>query len=358
MTGIYVHIPFCKSRCAYCDFYSTTLLARREEYVQALLREAESRVGSEVEIATIYLGGGTPSLLTSKQIEALLNQLTQGRDRSDIEITLEANPGDLNAEYLRELHAIGVNRLSIGTQSLNDELLRTIGRRHSAAQAREAIMMAREAGFRNLSADLIYGLPNQTMEAWQEDIEQMIALQPEHISCYCLSYEDGTRLTQMRDRGEVNELDEETLNIMYDTLCERLKIAGYEYYEVSNFAKPGYRSCHNSSYWTGIPYIGLGAGAHSYDGEQRSWNPDLDTYIAGITDGTLIRESETLNETDKHTERIMLGLRTSEGVAITDVDTTKAQAYIQQGLLRQDTNRIIATQEGLHILNTILTNLI
>lgn len=274
---------------------------------------------------------------------------------------MEVNPGDVTVEYLRAVREVGINRLSIGIQSFRDELLQRIGRRHTAQQAIEAVHAARQAGFDNLSIDLIYGLPGQTIQMWQQDIEQALALHPEHISTYCLSYEEGTVLTRMRDEGQISELDDDTLNDMYDTLCQQLKDAGYEHYEVSNFALPNRRSRHNSSYWNDKPYIGLGAGAHSYDGQVRSWNPsDLDAYIAGTLAHNLLVESETLTPEQKHEEAIMLRMRTSEGVS-RDLLTGRepiVQRYIASGLLVEKDGNIIATQQGLHILNTIITDLI
>ena len=313
MAGLYLHIPFCKKRCLYCDFFSTTLLERRAEYMEALLAEIHARKHETGEpIRTIYLGGGTPSTLEPQDIQRLIEAV--GTNDAE-EITMELNPGDASPEYLRALKKAGINRLSIGIQSFQDPLLQLIGRRHNAVQAIEAVTMAQEAGFNNLSIDLMYALPTQTMAQWQADIETALRLNIQHISCYGLMYEDGTALTRMRDKGELTPVDEDTENAMYDDLCERLKNAGFVHYEVSNFALPGFEAKHNSRYWDGTPYIGIGAGAHSYIGRIRSWNPDdLDAYLRGIRDGNLIRESETLTDKDLYNERIMLGLRTNRGV--------------------------------------------
>lgn len=370
--GIYIHIPFCVRRCHYCDFYSTTCLNRQEEYVTALLVEA-ARIPEDAIVRTVYIGGGTPSTLSPKQIARILGAIK----RSDIEVTMEANPGDLTLDYLRAIRAAGVNRLSIGIQSFDDNLLRRIGRRHTSAEAIKAVRHARQVGFDNLSIDLIYGLPGQTIEGWRADIEQAIALAPEHISCYCLSYEEGTVLTRQLEDGEITETDEETERTMYELLCHRLREAGYEHYEVSNFALPGRYSRHNSSYWEGIPYIGLGAAAHSFDGTVRSWNPsDLDTYISGTLARSLYRESETLTPEEKHEEAIMLGLRTNKGIEESLVQENQPinpstnqpinpstnqpiiEQYIESGHLRREGDRLIATLDGIHILNTIITDLI
>ena len=337
MAGIYVHIPFCKKRCLYCDFYSTTLLGRQEEYVAALCKEIKARKDEAGEpIRTIYIGGGTPSTLTLESVTAL----NQDLPRACIEeYTMEINPGDATEEYLRGLRALGVNRLSMGIQSFQDELLRFIGRRHNAQQAIDAVHMAQEAGFENISIDLMYALPGQTMAQWKADIETALGLGVQHISSYGLMYEEGTMLTRMRDKGDIIPIDEETENAMYDTLCERLKEAGFVHYEVSNFA---------------LRYIG----------RVRSWNPDdLEAYITGIENGTLVRESETLSDKDLYNERIMLGLRTNKGIPVSDVDVRNANEMVtrmtgKNPLLRvTEDGRLVATQKGIHVLNRIIEDL-
>ena len=355
MAGLYVHIPFCKKRCLYCDFFSTTLLERRKEYVEALLREIEARKAEASEpIRTVYLGGGTPSTLEAEAIRRLIEAV--GIQQAE-EVTMELNPGDATPAYLHALRDIGVNRLSIGIQSFQDDLLLLIGRRHNAAQATEAVKMAQEAGFDNVSIDLIYALPTQTMEQWKADIETALQLGIQHISCYGLMYEEGTMLTRRMEAGELEAIDEDTENAMYDYLCERLKEAGFAHYEVSNFALPGYEAKHNSSYWDGTPYIGVGAGAHSYVGKVRSWNAsDVEAYIQGTTE----REQETLTEKDLYNERIMLGLRTRRGIsgAIPVQCRSVVERLMKNGLLREtDNHRIVATQQGIHILNRIIEDL-
>lgn len=359
MAGLYVHIPFCKRRCLYCDFFSTTLLERREEYVQAVLQEMDNRREEASEpIRTIYIGGGTPSMLTAEQIQAILQHI--GTEDAE-EITMEANPGDLTPEYLRAVRQAGINRLSIGIQSFDDRLLQMLGRRHNVQEAIEAVHMAQRAGFDNISIDLMYALPTQTMVQWTEDIEQALRLGVQHISSYGLMYEEGTALTSMRDNRQLTPIDEETENAMYDTLCERLKKAGWTHYEVSNFALPNYEAKHNSSYWNGTHYIGVGAGAHSYVGRTRSWNTnDIDAYINGIKQNNLVRESEQLSDIDLYNEHIMLGLRTKNGIDIRDVQGKQERIldFINQKLLTKGPlNRIIATPKGLHILNRIIEEL-
>ena len=359
MKGVYVHIPFCKSRCSYCDFFSTTQLERREEYVQALLKEIAARVPEDEEITTIYFGGGTPSTLETGQIERLLNALLAKTPTIPSEITLEANPGDLTKEKLTALHAMGINRLSIGIQSFEDDQLQRIGRRHNAAQARQAVRDAQAAGFDNISIDLIYALPGETITTWQQDINEALALKVQHISCYCLSYEPGTPLTNQLNAGRIMSVGEETENAMFDELCDSLTTNGFIHYEVSNFALPNRQSKHNSSYWNNTPYIGLGAGAHSYDGPKRRWNiADLAAYVKGIISDSTYWEEEVLTEEQKEIEHIMLGLRTSEGITLTEALRAKAQPLVEKGLLTIRDEHLVATQSGLHILNRIIEQLI
>ena len=359
VAGLYIHIPFCKKRCLYCDFFSTTHLERQDEYLAAVVKEIQMRHDEAGEpIRTVYIGGGTPSTLKKDAITGI-NQVIHSTCIA--EYTVELNPGDANEEYMRALKEAGINRLSIGIQSFQDDLLRLIGRRHDARQAIEAVRMAQDAGFTNISIDLMYALPAQTMEQWKADIETALSLNVQHISSYGLMYEEGTELTRQRDAGALEPTDEDTENAMYDYLCERLEEAGFVHYEVSNFALPGFEAQHNSNYWNDTPYIGIGAGAHSYIGNVRSWNPDdLEGYIQGIENGTLIRESETLNETDLYNERIMLGLRTNKGVPETLLSRNRVilESLKEKGLLREtEDKRIVATQQGLHVLNRIIEDL-
>ena len=375
MAGIYIHIPFCKTRCKYCDFFSTTHLEKRSQYVEALLAEMKDRIAiahSEASnspqsvqypISTIYIGGGTPSTLEVEQLRRLGEEAirlagdeAKGERR---EITLEANPGDITLEKATAWRAIGINRLSMGIQSFDDDLLRLIGRRHTAEQARKAVAIAQAAGFDNISIDLMYALPSQTMEQWQRDVAEALQLGVQHISTYGLIYEEGTVLTALLERGHITPVDEDTEIQMYDYLVEQLTANGFEHYEVSNFALPNRRSKHNSNYWNDTPYIGLGAGAHSYDGTVRSWNiSDVDAYIEQAMAHHLQPEQEILTEEQRHTERVMLGLRTNQGISSCEIDLSKAMPYLEQGLLTQKGERIMATTKGYHILNRIIEDLL
>ena len=362
MAGIYIHIPFCKSRCKYCDFFSTTHLEKQSQYVQALLMEIQDRLpisNTQYPISTIYIGGGTPSTLQVKDLRAIIEAIRREARGERQEITLEANPGDITEEKARAWREMGINRLSIGIQSFHDELLQLIGRRHNAEQARRAMATAQAAGFDNISIDLMYALPSQTMEMWKKDVAEALKLGVQHISTYGLIYEEGTALTTLLDHGVVEAVDEDTEMQMYDYIVAELTAHGYIHYEVSNFALPNRESQHNSSYWNDTPYIGLGAGAHSYDGQCRSWNiSDLDNYIAQANAHQLQPETERLTDEQRHTERVMLSLRTNKGVAMNDIDNNKAQPYIQQGLLQQVGTRLIATTKGFHILNRIIEDLV
>ena len=372
MAGIYIHIPFCKSRCIYCDFYSTTRLQDREEYVRCIELETALRAPAFAQqmankgdiLKTIYFGGGTPSMLCERYIDDVLCNIRSYFCHTQIqEITLEANPGDLSEDKLRRLREAGINRLSLGVQSFQDTLLHRLSRRHNGAEAIAAVKAARKAGFENISIDLMYGLPEQTMAQWMADIEQAIQLDVEHVSAYCLTYEEGTPLYRMLQKGEVSELDEELCNRMQDTLEEELEKNGIKRYEISNYAKDGYQSKHNGSYWTGAPYLGLGAGAHSYDGAYlRQWNPDdIGVYMATIQNGQLPLEEEVLSEVDRYNEAVMLGLRTREGIHLnwfSEADRlmilTKSASFLREGLLEQADKYIRATHAGTRILNIII----
>jgi oxygen-independent coproporphyrinogen-3 oxidase len=362
MAGIYIHIPFCKSRCRYCDFFSTTQLEKREAYIQAVIQEWQSyqQEWSQQEIRTIYIGGGTPSLVPIESLRLLLHSILSSIHPASVqEITLEANPGDITKEKIRAWRAMGINRLSMGVQSFNDRLLQLVGRRHSAEQAIQAVKTAQAEGISNISIDLMYALPGQTMAEWQADIAQALALKVPHISSYGLIYEDGTPLTQWLEEGKITAMDEELEMQMYDYLVEQLTTHGYEHYEVSNFGLPGQHSQHNSSYWNDTPYLGLGAGAHSYNGKTRWWNiDDIDEYMAQAMRHQLTPEQETIRAEERHTEQVMLQLRTSQGVPCHAIHMDKAQRYIAEGYLTQQGDRIVATTQGFHILNRIIADLI
>lgn len=335
MAGLYIHIPFCGSRCAYCDFYSTTSPERIAEYVGAVKREMTARrdflPGGRLD--TVYIGGGTPSLLSPEQLQGLLDHAAGLWDCSALkEVTVEANPEDLSEEYLARLAGTGFTRLSIGVQSLDDGLLKLMNRRHDAARAKNAVRAAQMAGFGNISIDLIYGIPGMSAAQWEHTLDEAIALGVQHISAYHLTIEPGTAFGQRRLRP-ISGMESER---QYETLRRKLGEAGFEHYEISNFALPGRRAVHNSSYWSGEPYLGVGPSAHSFDGaRRREWvATNVDGYISAFSGAiphknkgsslknaffhntTPIYEGETLSDRDIFNERVMTSLRTSKGMDI------------------------------------------
>lgn len=316
--GIYIHIPFCVRKCDYCDFYSVPGRdGRMDEYLHALeVHIAESAPQAEIyTVNTIYFGGGTPTFFGAERLARLLQIVRKQFNVSkDCEITVECNPDSADQDTLLTLKKAGVNRLSMGVQSAQDKELEEIGRVHSFAQATRAFQRARDAGFDNISLDLIYGLPDQTMESWKESVEALLKLNPEHLSCYGLKLEQGTPLYERREQEQM--ADDDTQADMYLWMVERLKNAGYGQYEISNFARPGRQSHHNLKYWMGEEYIGFGPSAHSYFGQQRySFVRDLDAYVKGVLyNGKILDESTRINRREMGKEYLMLRMRTIWGV--------------------------------------------
>ena len=361
MAGVYVHIPFCASRCSYCDFFSTLRLDEvGHDYVEALIAEARLRKAelNGKPVKTLYMGGGTPSQLPLPLLARLIDGLKATLDLNAVqEFTLEANPDDVTPEWSAAVRALGVNRVSMGVQSFQDAVLRLVGRRHTARQAIDAVASLRHAGIDNISIDLIYGLPGQTLETWAESVRQAVDLRPQHISAYGLTYEPGTRLWQQRECGEVVEASEDQYLDMYRVLVGLLQVAGYEHYEISNFALPGYRSRHNSSYWNETPYLGLGAAAHSYDGTMRRSNPaDLCGYIRRITSGQPACQVEDLAWWERYDERVMLGLRTADGVDAhrlrSDFGDKAWAHFVSEARRHIDAGNMICTDDGRYILTS------
>lgn len=373
MAGIYIHIPFCKRKCIYCDFYSLTCSSQvMEHYVAAVLKEARLRNGELMNaVNTLYVGGGTPSLLSTDHFRTLIDGLSDVFNLSKLqEFTIEVNPDDVTSETMSVYQSLGVNRVSMGVQSFDDKDLHFINRRHSSQQALEAVENIRNSGVNNVSIDLIYGIPGQTLDTWMHNVQQAIALDVQHISAYCLSYEEGTPLWHMRERGEVQEVDEETTVRMYEVLVEHLRKAGYLHYEISNFALPGFESKHNSSYWDGTPYLGLGAAAHSYDGGAvRSYNPaDIDGYMKCLDLDMLPCEREQLSPVEQYDEMVMLALRTSHGLDLSRLNRrfghaeseafkTKAQRFVECGLLVCENGVYRLSQKGVMVSNVVISDL-
>ena len=394
MAGIYIHIPFCRSRCIYCGFYSTTGLELRQRYVDAVCREVvlsgewREESGERYDIETIYFGGGTPSQLTIPQLTQLfiyinkvysltshLSPLTSKHysltshlsPLTSQEITLEMNPDDVTAEYAEALVKLGVNRVSMGVQTFNDERLRFLCRRHTAKQVYQAVETLRQAGIGNISIDLMYGFPDETLDDWKADIDGALSLGVEHISTYCLMIEEGTPLYRLMEQGKVSEMDEELERQMYYDLIDRLEAAGYEHYEISNFARPGFRSRHNSSYWNQTPYIGLGAAAHSFDGKKcRRWNvADIHQYIEGIEKGQPCFEQEVMDEDTQYNDLVTVALRTKEGLDLHQLSERhrtyalkNAQRFLNDGLLEvKGDKRLVLTRKGLFVSDMIMSEL-
>ncbi len=333
MAGIYYHIPFCKRICSYCDFYRTAALKELPRVVEAMCDEVRQRTDylHGEPIRTRYFGGGTPSLCTAEQIKQLLDTTAVCFDCSAVEeTTLEANPDDLNERYLNELRAIGIDRLSIGIQSFDNDCLRLMNRRHTAEEAEEAVRAAQRAGFENLTIDLIFGVPNFGTEVLLRSIDRALALGVQHISAYLLTVEPHTRFGLLRDRGELIEVDDARCEEEFMLIHNRLSEAGFEHYELSNFALPDRRARHNSNYWAGIPYLGIGPAAHSFDGVSRQWNvASVTRYLAGEAP-----EREQLDRHDQINEFLMTRLRTIEGLSLTDFE----QRFGAEARLRLETD--------------------
>lgn len=371
MAGIYIHIPFCKSRCIYCGFYSTTLLDLRKKYINAVCREMELRKNYIREpFSTIYLGGGTPSLLDEAELTQLFLYINNVYDVDrNAEITMECNPDDITPEFTNMLSRLPINRVSMGAQTFADSRLRLLHRRHNSDEVKHAVKLLREAGIKNISIDLMFGFPDESLSQWKEDISAALALNVEHISAYSLMYEEDTPLWKMLDTGKVKEIDEELSLTMFKELVCQLTDAGYEHYEISNFARPGYRSRHNSSYWHQVPYIGLGAAAHSFDLNSRQWNvADLKLYIEEINNGIIPMEREELDNDTTFNDIITTALRTSDGIDLNAMETRLGKRYrntlisaackhIEQGLLEIRHDRLRLTSEGIFISDMVMSDL-
>ena len=373
MAGIYLHIPFCKRRCIYCDFFSTTQSERKTAYVHTLCNELEMRKeyleGENIE--TIYLGGGTPSQLDKEDFEFIFSYIYKNYSISDTpEITLEANPDDLTPEYIAMLRTLPFNRLSMGIQTFNESILKLLQRRHSARQAIEAFQNCRASGFQNISIDLMYGLPSETLASWKEDLEQAVDLHPEHISAYHLIYEEGTALWRLREQHKVEEADEDLSVSLFCALIDRLSAAGYEHYEISNFCLPDLHSRHNSSYWMEKKYLGCGPSAHSYNGISRQWNvASLDEYMKGISAGTPVFEIEELDLYTRYNDFVITRIRTKWGMPLSklrnefgeelyDYCLRMATPHLNQGTLELVNDVLRLTRKGIFISDGIMSDML
>ncbi|MGH2642591.1 MAG: radical SAM family heme chaperone HemW [Chitinophagaceae bacterium] len=369
MPGIYIHIPFCKQACYYCNFHFSTLWKNTNEMIQAIKTEIElqkdffngisDKEMDNKSIQTIYLGGGTPSLLEVQDIDVLLMTVFKYfNSTSDCEITLEANPDDVNPEKLRRWKQSGINRFSIGVQSFYDDDLKWMNRSHDSLQAYNSILEIKKAGFRNFSADLIFGIPAQTDRQWEKNIDQMIQLEVPHLSCYALTVEPRTPLYHFIQKKKYQPVNEEQTARQFEMLIKKLVSAGYEHYEISNFSKPGFRSIHNSNYWKGIPYIGIGPSAHSFNGKMRQWNiANNALYIDSLLKGIIPAESEILTPDMQWDEYIMTSLRTMEGCdlnfiiekwgkAESEKLKVESLSFLSKGQMVLENGHLILTEKG------------
>lgn len=393
---IYLHVPFCGSFCTYCDFYSEICRSRQafNEYADAVIaeirdrrKELEMNMSAQDAVNTLYIGGGTPSVLPLDVLSRIVGAVSQTERLSLVteqlslvtepvevttptelfdEFTVEVNPEDIvekGREYVRGLLALGVNRISMGIQSFNDDILRWMNRRHDAGNAVKAFRILRGSGVRNISIDLIFGISQLTDETWKDTIEKALELSPEHISAYQLSIEEGSALAKMVADGRYVEASEEQCRRQYDILCRCLGRSSYHHYEISNFAKPGFEAVHNSAYWRRAPYIGLGPGAHSLTGNVRSWNsPELPHRSPDGSSATYSRTSETLSPEDIRVERIMLSLRTDKGLKTTELysltDSTVVDALLSEGALERQGASIRIPEDHLFTSDEIIRELI
>ena len=336
---IYFHIPFCKQKCTYCNFHFSTSLKLREEMHHAMLHELRARKDElqEKKLSSLYFGGGTPSVLPPNYLQQLIDETAAFFDfDSDIEITVEANPDDLDSTYLKSLQNIGVNRLSIGTQSFLDADLQMMNRAHSSAQAEDSIKRAQDTGFHNISIDLIYGSPVSGTEVWKENLQKAVMLDVPHISSYALTVEPKTALENLIKTKKIEAPNDQLQHEQYQIMCNELKSSGFEHYEISNFAKSGFYSRHNTSYWQNKAYLGIGPSAHSFDGHNcRSWNiANNSLYTKALAQGKLPLEKETLSDEERFNEMLMIGLRTVWGVDLNDLENRFPAEFITQ--LNQD----------------------
>jgi len=368
--GIYIHIPFCKQACHYCDFHFSTSLKKKSELVKALCREMTLRK-DEVEgpLQTIYFGGGTPSLLEEEDLENIFSAIYSTFEvTKDPEITLEANPDDLTEEKLKIFSRSKINRLSIGVQSFFDDDLKLMNRAHNSEEAWGCLELAKEY-FENISIDLIYGIPGMSNTRWEENLNKALALDIPHISSYALTVEPNTALKKFIEKGLVKPVDDAVAQAHFEILQDKMTAAGFENYEFSNFGKPGFFSRNNTAYWTGKSYLGIGPSAHSYDGNRRSWNINNNTlYIKAIDNGELPIERETLSLTDKYNEYVMTGLRTIWGVSLTKIKADfgskfndylleQAKKHLEEHLLFQDGDRLVVTSKGRFLSDGIASDL-
>jgi len=373
MAGLYIHVPFCAKRCIYCDFFTSTDQSSKAAYVDAVCKELVLRKAylKGEAIQTIYFGGGTPSQLSTTDFERIFGVIQKHYNTTLCEeVTLEGNPDDMTQEYVHSLRGLPFNRVSMGVQSFQPRDLIFLNRRHDRNQAIEAVATCKANGLSNISIDLIYGLPGQTPEQWNLNLEEAIALHVPHISAYHLIYEEGTKLTKLKSAGKVLPVSEDFSENFFTLLIDKLSRAGYLHYEISNFAQPGCFSKHNSSYWDETIYIGIGPSAHSFDGESRQWNiASMKQYLSGIKSGMPNIEKELLDTNTKYNEYIITGLRTMWGIRLNrikeqygkekkDFCLTQALPYLNNGLLLRDGDTLKLSSKGIFISDRVMSDLL
>lgn len=368
MAGLYLHIPFCRKACTYCDFHFSTSMGMHERVLHAMHAELDSRAGElgASPLGSVYFGGGTPSLLSPEELGTFLARArTWAGIAPDAEITIEANPDDIHPAALAAWKEIGVTRVSLGTQSFRDERLRWMGRAHDSGQALASIASIAQAGFTSWTIDLIYGLPGMTLAEWDEQLSIALDHAPPHLSAYCLTIEEGTALGHQLRTGRMRVPDDGDQAEQFEHLVDRMTAAGFQHYEISNFGRPGHLAVHNANYWKGVPYIGIGPSAHSFDGKVRRWNiANNARYAAAIEGGGTYWEEEHLTDAQQVNERIMTGLRTSWGVDLgaLGVDLLALEAatiarYVEKGDVLVHEGRLLLTRQGRRIADRIASDL-
>jgi len=370
MAGIYIHIPFCKKLCYYCDFYHVITSEKNSVFVDALLKETELRKDylEDETVSTIYIGGGTPSVFSIKELSDILNQINKFfKVEENCEITIELNPDDVNQDYMEGLKKLNINRISLGVQSWRDSDLKMLNRRHNSEQAAAALTEVFNAGFNNVTIDLIYGIPGMTVKEWSSNLDIAFSFDITHLSAYHLTIEPGTVFGKMQEKGSFTEIDEDESNAQFNTLIEKAEAAGFIHYEISNFGKPGYFSKHNSNYWKQVNYLGLGPSAHSFNGYSRQWNiRNLNGYIKSINSGKSFFEKEELDTKARFNEYIMTSLRTMWGIDLDYIETTfekEGYDYVvnlsgkfkNYGLIKLEKNSLILTNQGKMISDNIIS---
>ncbi len=359
MAGIYIHIPYCKAKCHYCDFHFSTQTNSTEQMLHAILQELDQRQSylSEEKINTIYFGGGTPSFVSSDFLNEIIQKIKSLFSvEEDVEITVECNPDDITHSLLEAYRKAGVNRFSMGLQSFNDDVLKFMNRAHTSKEIFESITLAKAYGFNNITVDLIYGIPDKNLDYWKRQLDQFLKLDLPHLSSYCLTIEPKTVFGSLQKKGSLAIPDDEMSLSQFQYLIDFTKANGYEHYEISNFAKPGFISKHNSNYWLGAKYLGVGPSAHSYNAIERSWNIRNNVqYIRLVSSGEAYNEKEILSNTDKCNDYILTRLRTKWGINLSDLnfisDPVKDQIKLQ--LNRFKNKNLIAEKNGIYLLTDL-----